>query len=291
MTPKEYCRRRAGRSGSSFYYSFLFLSPERRDAITALYAFCREVDDAVDEASHPEVAEAKLNWWRSEIEAMFSGGGQHPVTRALSPALARFGLEIELFMEIITGMEMDLAHTRYATFADLSLYCYRVAITVGLLSARIFGITDSRTLAFAQDLGLAFQLTNIIRDVGEDARRDRIYLPIEDLARFGVSETEVLQGRETDRFRALMTFEGERAKGYYEKAIAQLPESDRFSQVPSLIMAAIYSATLREICDEGYRVLRQKISLPPLRKLWLAWSTYHRERKTHVRLKRQAAAS
>lgn len=289
MTPQEYCRDRAGRSGSSFYYSFLFLSPGRRDAITALYAFCREVDDVVDEALTPEVAQAKLAWWRSEVAAMFGEKPQHPVTRALAPALARYGLEQELFVEIIAGMEMDLAHARYATFADLARYCYRVAATVGLLSARIFGVSRPETLAFAHDLGMAFQLTNIIRDVGEDARRDRIYLPLEDLARFGVSEADVLHGRESDGFRALMAFEDERARRYYDTALAQLPDVDRFAQIPSLIMAAIYGATLTEIRRDGYPVLRQKLSLPPLRKLWLAWSTYHRERRAQRKLERRAA--
>lgn len=287
MTPQEYCRDRAARSGSSFYYSFLFLPPERREAITALYAFCREVDDIVDESVHAEVAQAKLAWWRHEIGEMFAGRPQHPVSRALAPALARFGLERQHFVDIVAGMEMDLVPARYATFDELELYCYRVAATVGLLSARVFGQTQAGTLGFARDLGIAFQLTNIIRDVGEDARRSRVYLPAEDLARFGVPISDILQQRESDAFRELMTFEGERAQSYYTQALAQLPAADRLAQTPSLIMAAIYSTTLREIRADGYRVLRAKTSLPPLRKLWLAWSTWRHERRTHQRCVRQ----
>ncbi|RLJ65369.1 presqualene diphosphate synthase HpnD [Sulfurisoma sediminicola] len=274
MTPDQYCEDRAAASGSSFYYSFRFLPRERRQAITALYAFCREVDDAVDECSDPMVARAKLAWWRAEVAALDEGKPSHPVTQALALARRKFNLPTEQLQEIIDGMEMDLEQARYPDFKALHLYCYRVASVVGLLAAEIFGYGDRRTLKYAHDLGLAFQLTNIIRDVGEDARRGRIYLPLDEMARFGVSETDILQGRESEAFAALMAFQGERARGYYGKAMEQLPPADRKSQRAGLMMAAIYRTLLEEIAADGYRVLKQRTSLPPARKLWLAFKTW-----------------
>ncbi len=274
MTPDDYCRQRAAASGSSFYYSFLFLEPARRRAITALYAFCREVDDIVDECSDPHLARAKLAWWRTEIAGLFAGQPSHPVTQALAAALAQFSLPQEQLLEIIDGMEMDLDAVRYPDFRALHLYCYRVASIVGLLAAEIFGYTDRRTLKYAHDLGLAFQLTNIIRDVGEDARRGRIYLPQEDLARFGVTETEILQARYSANFRRLMEFQIERAQATYAQALAQLPAADRKAQRAGLVMAAIYRTLLAEIARDGCHVLHQRISLTPLRKLWLAGKTW-----------------
>jgi len=274
MTPDEYCQQKAAGSGSSFYYAFLFLPPERRRAITALYAFCREVDDAVDESTDAQLAHAKLAWWRQEIAGLFAGNPQHPVTRALQPALAPFGITAERLNEIIDGMEMDLTQTRYLDFAGLERYCYHVAGVVGLLAAGIFGYKDARTLDYAKNLGTAFQLTNIIRDVGEDARKNRIYLPMEDLQRFHVTAADILNARRGEAFVALMRFQVERAQSYYDKALAALPATDRRAQRPGLIMAAIYRALLVEIEHEGFQVLRQRTSLTPLRKLWLAWKTW-----------------
>src|SRR5919109_1426355 len=211
MTPDEYCQKKAAASGSSFYYSFLFLPAERRRAITALYAFCREVDDVVDEGMDPQVAAAKLAWWRAEVANLFAGRPQHPVTRALD---------------------------------------------------------------YAKNLGIAFQLTNIIRDVGEDARKNRVYLPVEDLRRFGVPAADILQARETPAFRELMRFEAERARSYYAAAMSALPAADRRAQRPGLIMAAIYRTLLDEIQRDGFRVLSQRTSLTPLRKFWIAWKTW-----------------
>jgi phytoene synthase len=274
MTPDEYCQQKAAGSGSSFYYAFLFLPPERRRAITALYAFCREVDDAVDESTDAQLAHAKLAWWRQEIAGLFAGNPQHPVTRALQPALAPFGITAERLDEIIDGMEMDLTQTRYLDFVGLERYCYHVAGVVGLLAAGIFGYKDARTLDYAKNLGTAFQLTNIIRDVGEDARKNRIYLPMEDLQRFHVTAADILNARRGEAFVALMRFQVERAQSYYDKALAALPATDRRAQRPGLIMAAIYRALLVEIEREGFQVLRLRTSLTPLRKLWLAWKTW-----------------
>lgn len=276
MTPDKYCQQKAAGSGSSFYYSFLFLEPDRRQAITALYAFCREVDDVVDECLDPELAAAQLAWWRTEIEALFAGRPSHPVTQALAIATKRFNLPKEQFAEIVDGMEMDLLQNRYPDFTALNLYCYRVASVVGLLAAEIFGYQDRHTLKYAHDLGLAFQLTNMIRDVGEDARRGRIYLPQDELQRFSVPLSDILQGRYTDNFRRLMEFQIDRAEATYAQALAQLPEADRKAQRAGLAMAAIYRALLNEIKRDGCRVLDRRTSLSPLRKLWLAWWTWIR---------------
>jgi phytoene synthase len=274
MDPHAYCQEKAAASGSSFYYSFLFLPPERRRAITALYAFCREVDDVVDECTDAAVARAKLAWWRNEIAAAYRGGAQHPVARALAEVAPRYNLPEARLNEIIDGMQMDLDYNRYPDFATLERYCHRVAGVVGLLSAEIFGYADRRTLDYAANLGLAFQLTNIVRDVGEDARRNRIYLPLDELARHGISETDILQGRETDNFKKLMAFQIERAQDYYRAAFERLPAADRRPQRAGIIMAAIYQTLLEEIRRDGCRVLAQRTSLTPVRKLWIAWKTW-----------------
>jgi phytoene synthase len=275
MNPHDYCQQKAAASGSSFYYSFLFLPKPKRQAITALYAFCREVDDVADECTDAGIARTKLAWWRAEIANLYADKPQHPVTQALTDAVRDYNLVEEHFVEIIDGMEMDLDQNRYRDFKELHLYCYRVASVVGLLSASIFGYSDRKTLKYAHDLGLAFQLTNIVRDVGEDARRGRIYLPLDEMAQHGVSEGDILRGEESDNVRRLLESQIERAEGYYRRAFEELPEADRRDQRTGLIMAAIYRALLDEIRIGGCeKVLNQRVSLTPLRKLWLAWKTW-----------------
>lgn len=274
MTPDEYCQGKAAASGSSFYYSFLFLPADQRRAITALYAFCREVDDAVDEASDPGVARTKLDWWRNEVHAIFDDKPQHPVGLALAPVVRAHELPKATLLEIIDGMQMDLDYNRYPDFSTLEAYCDRVAGLVGLLSAKIFGYTQAATLEYARTLGLALQLTNIIRDVGEDARRNRIYLPLDELERFGLSTDNVIEQREDERFERLMAFQIERAREYYARAFGYLPKSDRRSQRAGLVMAAIYRALLEEIAALKGRTLKQRIALTPIRKLWIAWKTW-----------------
>jgi phytoene synthase len=274
MTPDEYCQQKAAQSGSSFYYSFLFLPANRRRAITALYAFCREVDDVVDECQDPQIAATKLAWWRQELVKLYAGQPEHPVTRALLPVLAEFNLPQEQLLEIIDGMAMDLQQTRYLDFKALSLYCYRVAGVVGLLAAEIFGYQERKTQKYAHDLGMAFQLTNIIRDIGEDARRGRVYLPVDELKRFDVSVADILNARHSDNFRRLMEFQIERAEHYYEQAMSELPAVDRKAQRPGLVMAGIYRTLLDEIKRDGCQVLTQRTSLTPIRKLWIAWRTW-----------------
>jgi 15-cis-phytoene synthase len=274
MTPQEYCQDKAAQSGSSFYYSFLFLPPERRRAITALYAFCREVDDAVDEPADPQVAQTKLAWWRTEVARLYAGTPQHPVTQALVPAIGPYDIRQSDLSEIMDGMEMDLHQSRYLDFTNLRLYCHRVAGIVGVLAARIFGYRNAATLEYAEKLGLAFQLTNIVRDVGEDARKNRIYLPMDELKRFDVPASDILNGRQSDNFRRLMEFQAARVDECYSDAFRALPPEDRKAQRPGLVMAAIYRSLLDEIRSEGFRVLEQRTALTPMRKLWIAWKTW-----------------
>jgi len=271
MTPQQYCKNKTKESGSSFTVSFLFLSEEKREAMTALYAFCREVDDVVDECTDYDVAQTKINWWKVEIENLYDNKPQHPVSFALTPVIKQFNLSKEHFLEIIDGMEMDLKFNRYEDFKQLQLYCYRVASVVGLLSAQIFGFKNRETLKYAHDLGMAFQLTNITRDVGEDARRGRIYLPLDELKKANVSEDDILNSRETPEVKALMEFQIDRAESFYDKALAKLPQEDAKQQRAGLMMAAIYRTLLREIQRDGAeKVLNHKVSIPPFRKLILA---------------------
>ena len=277
MTPQEYAQQKAAASGSSFYYAFLFLPPERRAAITAFYAFCREIDDVVDEVSDPSVAQSKLDWWRGEVRNAYAGQASHPALQALLPHASAYGIEARQLLQVIEGCEMDLTQTRYLDFVSLQRYCHLVAGVVGEVAARIFGQTDAQTTAYAHKLGLALQLTNIVRDIGEDAVRGRVYLPIEDLQRFDVKAHELIKrGTTSDasfpqRFEALLSFQIERALATYDEALALLPESERRAQKPGLMMASIYRTLLQEIAREPQLVLTRRVSLTPLRKLWLAW--------------------
>jgi 15-cis-phytoene synthase len=271
VSSDEYVREKAIASGSSFYYAFLFLPEQRREAITAFYAFCRAIDDVVDEVTDPGVAATKLAWWQTEVARSFAGEPSHPVMKALLPRAARFGIEEAQLQAVIDGCRMDLQQTRYLDFQSLERYCHLVAGVVGEVSARIFGQSEARTTEYAHTLGLAFQLTNIIRDVGEDAMRGRVYLPMNELQQFDVKVQEIIDREYSDRFVALMRFQAQRAHRLYDEAIALLPPADRRSQKPGLMMASIYRTLLREIEDENFRVLHQRVSLTPLRKFWLAW--------------------
>lgn len=286
MTPEEYCQDKTAKSGSSFYYSFLFLPKTKRLAITALYAFCREVDDIADAEMDNKIKRVKLEWWRSEVESLFNGTASHPVSQALLPAIKNFNLEKEYFIEIINGMEMDLEEVRFANFEELKLYCYRVAGVVGLLSATIFGYKDPKTLEYATKLGLALQLTNIIRDVYEDSLRDRLYLPLDELKEFGVTEAQIFNRENTEAFHKMISFQAERAHQCYREAFDTLPVQDRYKQKTGTIMAAIYENTLHEMELDQLQVLKHKIVIPPLRKIIIALKTLFKEwwayRKFHV---------
>ena len=271
MTPEQYVHEKAAASGSSFYYAFLFLPAPRRAAITAFYAFCREVDDVVDEMTDSGVAATKLAWWQSEVGKAFAGQPSHPVMKALMPHAANYKIEARHLLGVIEGCQMDLEQTRYLDYANLERYCHLVAGVVGEVAAGIFGQTQPQTTAYAHKLGQALQLTNIIRDVGEDAMRGRIYLPVNELQRFDVKAHEVLKRTDSERFQALMQFQAQRAHGLYNEALALLPDADRRAQKPGLMMASIYRTLLREIEATGFQVLHQRIKLTPVRKLWLAW--------------------
>ena len=277
-TPEQYVQEKAVASGSSFYYAFLFLEPPRRAAITAFYAFCREVDDVADEVSDPGVAAAKLAWWRSEVGAAFAGKPSHPAMRALLPHVGAYGIEPRHLLAVIEGCQMDLDQSRYLDFAGLARYCDLVAGVVGEVAANIFGRTLASTVDYAHRLGLAMQLTNIVRDVGDDARRGRIYLPMNELRQFDVKAAELLERKYSDRFTALMRFQAERAHRTYDEALALLGDADRAAQKPGLMMANIYRALLREIEADDFAVLHQRISLTPIRKLWIAMQTNWRGR-------------
>ena len=271
MNPEQYVQQKAAASGSSFYYAFLFLPPPRRAAITAFYAFCREVDDVVDETSDPSVARNKLVWWQGEVQRAFQGQPSHPVMQALMPHTTSYHMEPRHLQAVIEGCLMDLDQTRYLDYAGLQRYCHLVAGIVGEVAAQIFGQTDPTTTQYAHRLGQALQLTNILRDVGEDALRGRIYLPVNDLQQFDVKAHEIIKREYSERFVALMRFEAQRAHQLYDEALALLPAADRRAQKPGLMMASIYRTLLREIEDEEFQVLHQRISLTPLRKFWLAW--------------------
>ena len=282
MTPQQYVQDKAARSGSSFYYAFLFLPPPRRAAITAFYAFCREVDDVVDEVQDPGVAATKLAWWRKEAASAFAGHASHPVMQALMPLTAEFGIRADHLNAVIDGCQMDLEQSRYLDYAGLARYCHLVAGIVGEVASGIFGRTEPSTIEYAHRLGLAMQLTNIIRDVGDDARRGRIYLPVSELQQFDVKAHELLNRQPpwgySERFTALMRFQAERAHRCYDEAFALLPDADRVAQKPGLMMANIYRSLLREIEADDFAVLHQRISLTPIRKLWIAMQTNWRGR-------------
>ena len=272
MQPLDYCRQKAAESRSSFLAAFRFLPQRRQDAMTVLYAFCRELDDVVDDCADMQVAQTTLNWWRADLAKVFDGGApEHPVCRALQGVVAEFALPHDELAEIIEGMQMDLTRARYANFAELQLYCHRVAGVVGRLITRILGFSRPETLDYADKMGLALQLTNIIRDVGEDARNGRIYLPMEDLQRFDVPAQTIMQAAPTPQFAELMAFQIARARATYREALALLPAADKKAQKMGLILAAIYYALLNEIERDGAQnVLKYKIAIPGPRKKRIA---------------------
>ncbi len=271
MTPAQYVQQKAAASGSSFYYAFLFLPAPRRAAITAFYAFCREVDDVVDDTVDATIARTKLAWWKSEVAKAFAGQPTHPVMLALMPMVTDYGIEQRHLQAVIEGCQMDLEQTRYLDFPNLQRYCHLVAGEVGEVAAKIFGQSQAQTTRYAHTLGQALQLTNIIRDVGEDAMRGRIYLPVNELQQFDVKAHEILKRSYSDRFTALMQFQAQRAHRLYDEALALLPQDDRRAQKPGLMMASIYRTLLREIESDKFQVLHQRVHLTPLRKIWLAW--------------------
>lgn len=284
MTPDEYCQEKTQQSSSSFYYSFLFLNNTQKQAMTALYAYCREIDDVVDKCSDQAIAASKLNWWRDEINRLFHTQPSHPVTIALKTSLANYPLQEKYFLELISGMEMDLQTNNYRNFNELSLYCYRVAGVVGLLTIEILGYTNHGAKEYARQLGTSLQLINILRDVKEDAERGRTYIPQEELKRFNVTTAMLIDSQDNTHTRALFKYQAERAIEFYEHAFSSLAPEDRYAQRTGIIMAEIYFALLNKIQAENYPVLRKKVKVSKLKKLWIAWTTARREYKKNSHL-------
>ncbi len=273
MTPDQYCESKVASSGSNLVAAFKILPADRRAAITALYAFCREIDDVVDECSEPQLAAIKLSWWKTEMDRLFAGNPEHPVTKALFPKIKEHDLPRAHFDEIIAGVAMDLHQNRYASWESLDQYCDKVAGAVGLLSARIFGTVSEATLRYATVLGRALQYTNIIRDVGDDARRGRIYLPVQAMNEYGVDAASILRCEHSEALTNLLKDMAARAHGLYDEALRVLPKREHAAQRPGLIMAVVYRELLRLVESESFAVLNQRISVAPARKLWLAWRT------------------
>ena len=298
-----YCRRVTRQSSSNFYYAFRLLPKERHDALCATYAFCRFMDDITDQpetpmdaARHtgcasetaPDTTDSQpsrtqtltrlLNLWREELDYCYSQNPRHPISQALADAIQRFPIQRQHLAGIIDGVEMDLHRTRYQTFDELRDYCYHVACLVGLVCIEIFGYRNPQTPDYAVNLSLALQLTNILRDVGEDAGRDRIYLPAEDLAAYGYSEQELCAGVYNGAFVRLMNFEQERAREYYQRAAAKLAEEDRRSLAAAEAMHFIYRRLLDEITAQKFQVFDRRISLSSWCKIRLALYAWRRGR-------------
>ncbi len=278
MNTAELCSSLTRKSRSNFYYAFLFLPRAQREAIYAVYAFCRIVDDVVDLGKIPEVQRRELEQWRRELARCFEGVPEDPVAQRLAEVIRRFPIPRSALEAIVDGVEMDLKHSRYETFDDLYPYCYRVAGAVGLCCIEIFGYSDPRCREYAVNLGVALQLTNILRDVEADAERGRIYLPQEDLRRFGVSAEELKAGRYTPAFVELMGFEARRTHQFYERAWAALPARDARGLVAAEIMGRIYFALLQAIEARQFRVFGERVTLPVSRKLTIALSCWARAR-------------
>jgi len=284
MTAAEaqaYCTAYTKQSGSNFYYSFLFLPNAKREAMYTVYAFCKAVDGAVDEPPADSNPKEELKRWRSELEAVYQGSPSSPITISLARHVKALSIPRTYFEELIKGVEMDLFNNRYVTFDELSLYCYRVASVVGLICLHIFGVTSPRAQDYAVDLGMAFQMTNILRDLGADAMQGRIYLPLDDLRVCNYPEKSLLQQTYSPEFKTLMQRETARARHYYDKAHAALmalPRSERAALTVAEIMRGIYSRILAKIEQSDYRVFGPRISLSTTHRLAIALSIWLRSR-------------
>ena len=274
VTPDQYCQDKAARSGSSFYYSALLLAPERRRALNALHAWRLELDGIVHDNHDAGVALQRLDWWRAELDRLFAGHPDHPVSQALQPFLA--DLPRAEMTQVLDGTEMDLAQSRYVDDAALARYCRLTGGTLGKLAARLLGFSDPRTLESAEKLGLSLLRVRIVREVGSDARQGRIYLPVDTLQRFEVPAADIMQSQHSERFAALMQDQATHARTLYKDALALLPRADRRAQRSALALGAIQQALLDEIEASQFQVLTQRIALTPMRKLWLAWKTWLR---------------
>ena len=260
---------RARKSGSSFYYALWLLPRDRREALFRIYNLCRALDDAVDQAPSLEAAREALGRWEREIQQTYEGRPSHPLTREVLPVLEQYEIPQKYWMDLLAGLEMDLTQTRYPTFRELHRYCYRVASVVGLMCLEVFGYENALARAYAVDLGIALQLTNILRDLPQDAQQGRIYLPLEDLYRYRYTEADLLQGRYTPAFVELMRFECDRAREYFQRAEESLPPEDRERLRPARAMAETYRTLLDRIEEARYNVFAQTPRVSTLEKLWI----------------------
>jgi len=276
---RQYCEDKARGSGSSFFYAFLFLPEEQRRAMMALYAFCREVDDIADEVSDQDVAMQKLHFWNEEMDRTFAGKPRHPIGKELDWARQHFHLTEELFLEMLDGMRMDVARQPMLKPADLALYCYRVAGVVGLLTIEIFGHRSRQAPDFATTLGEALQFTNILRDLKEDAQRGRIYIPQQDRIRFGVADQDFMDGNMTTGMQSLIAHYVDKTGALYARAIELLPDEDRISLRPSLLMGAIYYSHFKRIRGNPHALWDHPPRLLPVHKIWIAWRMWRYEKK------------
>jgi phytoene synthase len=274
MSPDEYCRRKAAQNGTSLYYALLFLPPEKRLPMTALHAFRQEVEDIVEQTTEASVARMKLAWWRGQVEQLFGGQPDHPVAVALAPYVESCALSADPLYAVIEASEKNLDQFRYPDRVSLEQYCWLAGGRVNGLSAGILGQARPEATAFAETLGVALQMTVILGDVGEDARRGRIYLPADAMDRHGVTVDDILDGHHSAKFQALMDEQAQRARDLYRDALRTLTEADRRDQRPNLILAATHWTLLRELERDGWHVLDQRIALTPIRKFWLAWRTW-----------------
>ena len=273
MTPDDYCADKTGYPGSDLYYSLLFLPTPPRRAVNAVFAFVRETGEIGDDTREPDVARAKLDWWRDETARLFSGAPRHPVTRALAPAIAAYGFTREPFLALLDAAAQNLGPVRIETFDQLRAHCRQLGAIPQLLAADVFGAQAPATREYAATLGVALRLTEIVSDIGHDLRHERLFLPAADLRRHGVTEADLLARRHTPAFEALMAHATQQALDLFDQALALLPPADYPKQLPGRILAELARAQLEEIRRDGYRVLERKLALTPLRKLWIAYRT------------------
>jgi phytoene synthase len=278
MSPAEYCRDKAAPPGSLLYYSLLYTPQPERDAITALHALRRDLLDVPDKCSDPSVARMKLNWWREELQRALGGRAQHPVTQVLLPLTRSYNLPLEQFLEIADGVQMGLDAMHYNSFKELLLYCHRVSSMVTLMSVEILGYSERATLKFANELGTALQLMRFIMDLRQDVRRGRIFIPLDEMNRFGVNINDLKEAAPGGKLKELLRFQAQRVREYHARALAQLPAVDHYRQLPLLTEAWLHLALLDKLEDRDYQLPEQRLALAPLRQLWIAWRTMRRER-------------
>jgi len=279
QSPEAYCKQKTHASGSSFAYAFGFLSKTQCRAMMALYAFCREVDDVADEIEDKKEAARQISEWHDEIMRVFEGKPKHPVGHELHWATQHFAWDQELFYEMLDGMLTDISGIAFIKKSDLSLYCYRVAGVVGLLTIEIFGYKHRQSRHFATTLGNALQLTNILRDIQEDMQRGRIYLPQTERIRFKVSDQDIYDGKMTESIQSLLSFYGEKAESAYQQAFEHLPIEDRISLRPAIIMAAIYYAQLKRMKAFHFDIWQHSGRIPSWQKMLIAWKAWRYEKK------------